>query len=73
MMNIDRSLEVDRSELERAGRWRSLRSVMGAPTGRVVLDGREVISLGTTNYLGLSTHPEVIKAASEALQEYGTD
>ena len=71
-MNIDRSLEVDRSELERAGRWRSLRSVMGAPTGRVVLDGREVISLGTTNYLGLSTHPEVIKAASEALQEYGT-
>ena len=45
---------------------------MSAPTGRVVLDGREVITLGSNNYLGLSTHPKVIEAAANALQQYGT-
>ncbi len=32
----------------------------------------EVINLSSYNYLGLATHPEVIAAATEALQEYGT-
>lgn len=71
-MNIDCWLENDRRELEQAGHWRSLRSMMSASRGRVLLDGREVISLASTNYLSLSTHSQVIKAASEAVQEYGT-
>ena len=62
--------ELDR--LHQAGRRRFLRTVMSAPTGRVVLDGREVITLGSNNYLGLSTHPKVIEAAANAVQEYGT-
>ncbi|MDE0299940.1 MAG: 8-amino-7-oxononanoate synthase [Candidatus Poribacteria bacterium] len=70
-MKIDCWLETERVELERAGHWRSLRSMMGAPTGRVLLDGRDVISLASTDYLGLSRHPQVIKAASEAVREYG--
>ena len=71
-MNLDCWLEDERNELEQDGHWRSLRSMMSAPTGRVLLDGCEVISLASTNYLGLSTHPQVIKAACEAVQEYGT-
>jgi 8-amino-7-oxononanoate synthase len=71
-MDIDGWLEAERSDLERAGHWRSLRSMMSAPTGRVILEGREVISLASTNYLGLSTHPQVIKVACEAVREYGT-
>ena len=71
-MNLDCWLEDERNELEQAGHWRSLRSMMSAPTGRVLLDGCEVISLASTNYLGLSTHPQVIKAACESVQEYGT-
>ena len=62
--------ELDR--LHEAGHRRFLRTVMSAPTGRVVLDGREVITLGSNNYLGLSTHPKVIEAAANALQQYGT-
>lgn len=58
--------------LHKAGRRRFLRTVMSAPTGRVVLDGQEVITLGSNNYLGLSTHPKVIEAAANALQQYGT-
>ena len=71
-MDIDCWLEDEKRELEQAGHWRALRSTMSAPTGRVLLDGREVISLASTNYLGLSTHPEVVQACSEATLEYGT-
>lgn len=37
------------------------------------LDGkrRKIINLMSYNYLGLSTHPEVIQAAKEALDKYG--
>lgn len=37
------------------------------------LDGKErkIINLTSYNYLGLSTHPEVIRAAKEALDVYG--
>jgi len=34
-------------------------------------DGREVLNLCANNYLGLADHPEVIKAAREALDRWG--
>ncbi len=51
---------------------RRLRTLMSAPTGTIKLDGRNVVLLGSNNYLGLSTHPEVITAAVEATQTFGT-
>ncbi len=35
-------------------------------------NGREVIMLGSNNYLGLTTHPKVRQAAEEAIRVYGT-
>jgi 8-amino-7-oxononanoate synthase len=35
-------------------------------------NGREVIMLGSNNYLGLTTHPRVKKAAQDAIDRYGT-
>jgi 8-amino-7-oxononanoate synthase/acyl carrier protein len=37
-----------------------------------VIDGKTYISFASYNYLGLSGHPEVSAAASEAIQKYGT-
>jgi 8-amino-7-oxononanoate synthase len=34
--------------------------------------GREVIMLGSNNYLGLTTHPKVREASIEAVKQYGT-
>jgi 8-amino-7-oxononanoate synthase len=34
--------------------------------------GREVIMLGSNNYLGLTTHPRVREASREAISRYGT-
>lgn len=38
----------------------------------VQMEGRETIMIGSNNYLGLTSHPEVIKAGVEALEKYGT-
>jgi 8-amino-7-oxononanoate synthase len=38
----------------------------------VTMNGSRVIMLGSNNYLGLTNHPEIKKAASEALEAYGS-
>ncbi len=38
----------------------------------VTMNGQRVIMLGSNNYLGLTNHPEIKKAAAEALESYGT-
>lgn len=36
-----------------------------------IVDGKEVINLASNNYLGLTTHPKLRKAAIEATRKYG--
>ena len=43
----------------------------GQDTG-VVIDGLPMIMIGSNNYLGLTSHPEVKKAAIEAVEKYGS-
>ena len=39
---------------------------------RVRMDGKEIIMIGSNNYLGLTHDPRVIEAAVEATKKYGT-
>lgn len=46
---------------------------LGASDGPVVrVGGKEVVMLGSNNYLGLTHHPKVKQAAIEAIERYGT-
>ena len=65
-------LDPEYAAIEQAGLRRYLRTVMSAPTGTINLDGQDVVLLGSNNYLGLSTHPQVIAAAIKATQSFGT-
>ncbi|HZX11634.1 MAG TPA: pyridoxal phosphate-dependent aminotransferase family protein [Acidobacteriota bacterium] len=38
---------------------------------KVKIDGKDVIMVGSNNYLGLIDHPKVMKAAKEAVDKYG--
>ncbi len=38
----------------------------------VTIEGRRAVMLGSNNYLSLTHHPEVLRAAHEALDRYGT-
>lgn len=69
---LENWLDAECATLEQSGLRRHLRTVMSAPTGTINLDGRDVVLLGSNNYLGLSTHPKVVAAAVEATQAFGT-
>ena len=38
----------------------------------VMMEGKRRIMLGSNNYLGLTTNPEVVEAGTKALEKYGT-
>ena len=38
----------------------------------VILNGKKALMFGSNSYLGLTNHPEIIKAAKKALDKYGT-
>lgn len=66
-----RWLACEIEEIKTKGLYRKLSTISGS-TPRVIKDGRELILLCSNNYLGLTTHPKVKKAAAEALKKYGT-
>jgi glycine C-acetyltransferase len=61
--------EID--ELKAKGLFRRLRVVQSEQRSRCLIDGREVITLSSNNYLGLNTHPRLREAAIDAVQRYG--
>jgi len=38
----------------------------------VMMEGKRRIMLGSNNYLGLTTHPEVVEAGIKAMEQYGS-
>ena len=64
-------LERELDQLRSLGLLRGVRLTATPPTPRFVIDGRDVVNLSSNNYLGLATHPELIKAAVEAVKIYG--
>lgn len=38
----------------------------------VTMEGHRIIMIGSNNYLGLTSHPEVVEAARKAVDQYGT-
>lgn len=38
----------------------------------VIMNDRKTVMIGSNNYLGLTSHPDVIKAGVEALEKYGS-
>jgi 8-amino-7-oxononanoate synthase len=55
-----------------AGVYPYFRVLESAQDPVVTIDGRELVMLGSNNYLGLTNHPEVKEAAQRALAKYGT-
>ena len=65
-------IQAELADIRAAGLYKTERVITG-PQGALVhtADGREVINLCANNYLGLSSHPQVIEAAHEALRSHG--
>jgi len=48
------------------------REISSAQDTVVTIDGKPVLMFGSNSYLGLTNHPEVKKAAIDAIEHYGT-
>src|SRR5215210_6335951 len=71
MTNALAHLAAELEDLRAKHLYRPLR-VMSHEQGPVtVVDGREVISLSSNDYLGLTHHPRLRDAALEAVREFG--
>ena len=64
-------LEAQIEELKAKGLYRRLRVVESEQKSRCIIDGSEVITLSSNNYLGLNTHPRLKQAALDAVDRYG--
>ncbi len=57
---------------EKDGTYKHLKTIKGAIGSRIDLEGSgEVTLLSSNDYLGLANHPDVVRAAKEALDQYG--
>jgi glycine C-acetyltransferase len=66
------SLAREAETLKDAGTYKVERVITGPQSARIgVADGSEVLNFCANNYLGLSSHPEIIAAAHEALDAFG--
>ncbi|MGB0579460.1 MAG: glycine C-acetyltransferase [Limisphaerales bacterium] len=65
-------LETQLADIRDAGTYKNERVIM-TPQGTTisVADGSPVLNMCANNYLGLAQHPEVQKAAHEALDQWG--
>lgn len=64
-------LEEKIQMLKEEGVYRVLPVNNGPCEAEIQLDGRSVINLSSNNYLGLTNHPRVKRAAIEAIERYG--
>lgn len=71
MPELDKILEDRVLKLEKQNLKRTIRTTARHDGVHILRNGREYISFSCNDYLGLSHHPEVIKAAIAATKKYG--
>jgi glycine C-acetyltransferase len=59
------------TDLKEAGLYTQIRTLGSAQGAWLVVDGRRTLNFSSNNYLGLANHPRLLKAAVEAMKEYG--
>jgi glycine C-acetyltransferase len=64
-------IDEELDHLKQAGLYNKIRT-LGSPQGAwLIVDGKKVLNFCSNNYLGLANHPRLLKAAEEAMAEYG--
>ena len=70
--SVEQRLKGELESFKRDGVYKRLNYLDSPQASSVIMEGRgDVIILSSNNYLGLSAHPDVVKAGHEALEQYG--
>ena len=69
---LKEKLEKELADLKTDGLYKNERIITSPQGAKITLKGgSEVLNFCANNYLGLSSHPQVIKAAKEAIDSHG--
>ena len=69
--DLKNQLKAELYEIRAAGLYKGERVIDTPQAARVSVGERSVLNMCANNYLGLASHPEVIEAARDALDEWG--
>ena len=71
MKQIDKIIEIELDNIHNSGLYKNERQIQSSQSSEIMVNGESVINFCANNYLGLSNHPEIIKAAKTALDQWG--
>lgn len=69
--NFYTRLQKELSEIEAAGLYKKERVIASEQGAEILVNDQKVLNFCANNYLGLSSHPKVLEAARETLNERG--
>jgi glycine C-acetyltransferase len=69
--DIKDQLQQELKAISEAGLYKKERIITTPQAAKIATDNREVLNFCANNYLGLSSHPEVIEAGIEAIRTHG--
>lgn len=71
MMKEFTYLQDELGTMKQQGTHQTLKEIDSKQSSTVTLNEQSVIQLSSNNYLGLTSHPRLMKAAKEAIDEFG--
>lgn len=69
--NLKNFIQKELENLKTVGKFKIEKEIAGLQGPKVTIDGRDYLMFASNNYLGLSNHPEILKAAESYLHDYG--
>lgn len=71
LKSVRDELQKELDALKDAGLFKQERVITSPQAAEIIVNGKKVLNFCANNYLGLSSHPEVIKAAKNAIDTHG--
>jgi glycine C-acetyltransferase len=69
--SFQNQLQEELTQIKADGLYKSERIIESEQGPEIIVNGKKVLNFCANNYLGLSSHPEVVKAAHEGLDHRG--
>ena len=69
---MQKQLKKRLDDIRKKGNYRQLRYIKPVTSTQILYNGKAYLNLCSNSYLSLHVHPDILKAAKEVIDEYGT-
>ena len=71
MQTFKQYLEASLKDIRESGLYKDERLILSSQSTEINVQNESVLNFCSNNYLGLSSHPDIIEAAKKGLDNYG--